>query len=79
MQEQIRLARARGLQGELDMGAVKRVARLEGDDAAPAELAEALAQLRRGVAKRPVIVMQYWPEPGDTAAHIDRIGAMEEI
>ena len=79
MQEQARLARARRLQGELDMGAVKRVARLKGDDTPPAELAETLAQLRRGLAKRTVVVMQNRPEPGDTAAHIDRMGAMEEV
>ena len=61
------------------MGAVKRVAGLESNNAPPAELAEALVQLGRGVAKRTVVVMQNRPEPGDTAAHIDRVGAMEEV
>ena len=79
MEEQVRFARTRGLQSHLDMGAVKRVAGLESNDAPPAELAEALAQLGGGVAKRTVVVMQNRPEPGDPAAHIDRMGAMEEV
>ena len=89
LRERLRNPHARGqmhdrsdrvfLQGRSQRLPIADIGPNEGDDAPPAELAEALAQLRRGVAKHPVVVMQYRPEPGDTAAHIDRMGAMEEV
>ena len=48
--QQVRLRLAGGAEGQLLVGAVQRVAGLEGDDAAPAELAEVGAELVRGVA-----------------------------
>ena len=55
--QQVRLAACGGAEGQLLVGAVQRVAGLEGDDPAPAELAEAVAQLLRRVAQMREVVV----------------------
>ena len=79
MEEKVRLARAHGLAGELDMGAVQRVAGLERDDTPPAELAEAFAQRGRAVAQRAVIVVGNRTEAEHAPARIDRMRAVQQV
>ena len=79
MNEKARLARAHGLAGELDMGAVQRVAGLERDDTPPAELAEAFAQRGRAVAQRAVIVVRNRTQAEHAPARIDRMRAAQQV
>ena len=72
--QQVGLRLAGGAEGQLLMRAVQRVAGLEGDDPAPAELAEEGAQLVRRVAAAAEVVVHRLLDAGDRAAEIDRAG-----
>jgi hypothetical protein len=79
MDQQVRLRLARGAEGQFLVRAVQRVARLEGDDAAPAELAEIGAQLVRRVAAGAEIVMRRRLDAGDRPAEIDRARVVVQV
>ena len=79
MDQQVGLCLARGAEGQFLMGTVQRVAGLESDDAAPAQLAEMRAQLVRGVAAAAEIVMRRLLDAGDRAAQIDRACGIVQI
>jgi hypothetical protein len=70
--QQVRLHLARGAEGQFLMRPVQRVAGLEGHDLAPAELAEARAQLVRRVAAGLEVVMHRRLDAGHRPAQIDR-------
>ena len=78
MEQEVRFAGVRGLHRERDLGAVQRVAGLEGDHTPPAELSEALPQLSGSASQRPVIIVQDRLKPEDTTAHVDRMRPMKQ-
>ena len=63
MDQQVRLDLLRRAERELLVRAVHRIARLERDDAAPAELLKAIAQLLRSVAQVLEIVVRWRSTP----------------
>jgi hypothetical protein len=69
--QQVGLRLLGGAEGQFLVRAVQRVAGLEGDDLAPAELAEIGAQLVRRVAAGAEIVMRRRLDAGDRPAEID--------
>ncbi len=69
--QQVGLRFPGGAEGQFLVRAVQRVAGLEGDDLAPAELAEEGAQLVRRVAAGAEIVVHGLLDAGDRAAEID--------
>ncbi|MPL71146.1 hypothetical protein SDC9_16917 [bioreactor metagenome] len=77
--QQVRLGFLRGAEGQLLVRAVQRVAGLEGDDLAPAELAEIGAQFVRRVATGLEIVMHRRLDAGDRAAEIDRARGVVQV
>ena len=77
--QQVGLGFLGGAEGQLLVGAVQRVAGLEGDDLAPAELAEIGAQLVRRVAAAAEIVMRRRLDAGDRAAEIDLAGGVVQV
>ena len=77
--QQVGLRLARGAEGQLLMGAVQGVARLERHDLPPAQLAEIGPQLVGRVAPRAEVVMRGRLEPGDAAAQIDRPGDVVQV
>ena len=79
MDQKVGLSFPRGAEGQFLMRAVQRIARLEGDDLAPAELADIGAKLIRRVAARLEIIMDRLLDAGDRAAEIDRAGIVVKI
>jgi hypothetical protein len=77
--QQVGLRLLRGAEGEFLMRAVKRVAGLEGHDAAPAELAEIGAELVRRVAAGLEVVVDGLLDSGHGAAEIDRAGLVVQV
>ena len=68
-----------GAERELVVGAVHRVAGLEGDDLSPAALGELFAQLGRRVAERFVVVVQRQLQALDLAADVDRLALVHQV
>ena len=77
--QQVGLRLLGGAEGQFLMRAVQRVARLEGHDAPPAELAEQRAQLVGRVAPTAEIVMHRLLDAGDRPAQIDRPGGVMQV
>jgi hypothetical protein len=77
--QQVRLGLARGAEGQFLVGAVQRVAGLEGDDLGPAQLAEEGAQFVRRVAAGLEIIMHRLLDAGDRAAQIDLAGLVVQV
>ena len=69
----------RGAEGELDVGAVHRVARLEGDDAAPALAGELGAQLGGSEAEGLEVVMARELQAFETAADVPRVALVHQV
>ena len=68
-----------GAERELVVGAVHRVAGLEGDDLPPAALGELLAELGRRVAQRAIVVVQRRLQRLDLAADVDRLALVHQV
>ena len=64
---------------ELVVGAVHRVAGLEGDDLPPAALGELFAELGRRVAERAVVVVQRRLQALDLAADVHRLALVHQV
>ena len=71
MDQQIGLHLFGGAERELEVRAMQRVARLEGDDLAPPQQREVLAQLRGRVPEIAVVVVQRRLQAFDLAADIE--------
>ena len=79
MDQQVGLGRLGGAVGQLLVGAVHRVAGLEGDHPAPAQLAEPVAQLLRRVAQMLEIVVHGRLDALHSAAQIDGAGMVVQV
>ena len=77
--QQVGLRFAGGAEGQFLVRAVQRVAGLEGDDLAPAQLAEIGAQFVGRVAAGAEIVMHRLLDAGDRAAQIDLAGGVVQV
>ena len=77
--QQVRLCFPGRAEGQFLMRAVQRVARLEGNYAAPAQLAEIGAQFVRGVAAAAEIVMHRLLDAGDRATQIDVASGIVQV
>jgi hypothetical protein len=77
--EEVRLRLLGRAEGQLLMRAVERVAGLEGDDAAPAELAEIGAEFVRRVAAGLEVVVDGRLDAGHRAAEVDRPRLVVEV
>ncbi len=79
MDQKVGLRLSRRAEGQLLVRAVKRVAGLERNDAAPAKLAEAGAELVWGVAAGLEVVVHGRLDAGDGAADVHRLGHLVQI
>ena len=77
--EQVGADLGRGPHGQLDVGAVHRVAGLEGDDLGPAQLGELGAELRRGPAQVGEVVVDGQLEALDGPADVPGVAPVEQI
>src|SRR5207253_3842309 len=79
MDEQMRAGLLAGPHGQLEVSPMHRIARLEGDDAPPAEPAELLAQLRWTEAKRLEVVVRRSLEAFDPPGDVPGMGSFEQV
>ena len=79
LDQQVRLDVLRRAERELLVRAMHRVARLERDDLAPAELLEAVAHLLRRVAQVLEVVVARRLDAAELAAEVDVVAAAHEI
>ena len=77
--EEVGFVLARRPEGQLLMGAMHRVARLERHHLPPAELAKAAPQLRRRVTEEFEIVMDGRLDALQATTHIDIVGMVQEV
>ena len=77
--EQVGLFFLGGAERQLVVGAVHRIAGLEGDDLPPAALGELLAELGRRVAERFVVVVQRQLQALDAAADVHRLALVHQV
>ena len=77
--QQVGLGFAGGAEGQLLVGAVQRVAGLEGDNFAPADFAEIGAQFIWGVAAGAEIIVHRLLDAGDRAAQIDAASLVVQV
>ncbi len=79
MNEKIGFDLLGGAHGEFDMGAVHRIAGLEGDDARPSQTAEFSAQFGGRKTQGAKIIMRGWLDSLDGAAHIPRVRLVDGV
>ena len=79
MNQQIRFNLLGCAEGEFHVGAVHRIAGLEGDNTAPSEASKFGAQFRRSEAQCTEIIMRRCLQTLDATAHVPRVGLVHRV